>query len=284
MRFEDRLLQREALVPAIVVSVTARFGESERDYPDAALAVLVRALGGESLRLCQACQVPRTFVTEGVLEQSFGVVGIDEILALDAALRGQAAPAKTAIWLDETETGVALRIVDLANGRIVWVESLDPELRELATEAHNFSLTRELHRRIRGDSLTHAFVDLALYPGQHFSLDWVDQWGASNTHLSGFSFSFWDPLVGVGGAYYHVVPSLANTALGLKVLLSVPTTLVRQFSGNSSNPLPDNLLTGVFVVRVPLFESYGLLLTASTNARIGIGIAMLNTSLLPVLP
>lgn len=282
LRFEQHMLQHDALVPAVVVSVAPLYADAAAGYPTAALAALSKVFGAGALRLCEACRVPRIFVDDSGLTQSFGAASIDEIIRLDQSLRGNAPPARTAIWLDETETGVALRIIELATGNIVWVETLDPELKELARSANSFSLTRELHRRVSGEGLTHAFVDMSIYPNQHFSLDWVDQWGESNANLSGFTLSLFDPLVGVGGAYYRIMRGLDNTALGFKILLSVPTALVRQFGGDAN--VTDNLLTGVLVLRWPLFESYGLLLTASTNGRIGIGISLLNTSLLPMLP
>jgi len=44
-------------------------------------------------------------------------------------------------------------------------------------------------------------------------------------------------------------------------------------------------LTGVAVVRVPFGRSnYGALLSASTNGQVGLGISLLNISLLPVIP
>jgi len=45
------------------------------------------------------------------------------------------------------------------------------------------------------------------------------------------------------------------------------------------------LITGVAVVRIPIATSnYGVLLMASTNGRVGVGISLMNTSLLPVIP
>jgi hypothetical protein len=49
--------------------------------------------------------------------------------------------------------------------------------------------------------------------------------------------------------------------------------------------LLDPLLTGVFLVRVPISTSnYAVTLSASTNGRIGVGFSLLNFSVLPFLP
>lgn len=72
--------------------------------------------------------------------------------------------------------------------------------------------------------------------------------------------------------------------MGAKALVSLPTALARAVSGNVGSVL-DPLLSVVLVVRVPIAQSnYGLLLTVSTNGRVGLGFSLLNVSLFPVLP
>jgi hypothetical protein len=227
---------------------------------------------------------PRTYVQEGLVEQVTTNLGAAEITRLDEANRGSSAPARTAIWLDETPDGVSLRIIDLHNSRILLAENFDAAMTDQARTRRNLSLVRELDRRARGDSITHVFFDVTVYPGQHISTDWVDQWGDTNANLTGFSLSLFDPVLGVGGAYYRVIPSALNITVGAKLLMSVPTGLVRGISGEDVDLL-DPLLTGVFMVRVPIARSnYGITFSASTNGRVGVGFSLMNVSLLPFLP
>ena len=284
MRFEDGVFSTNDLTPAIVVSVAPAFEETRAWYPNAALSSLVKVFGAAGLRSCEACMAPRLFVEDGRLEQNMSPLTTPEIIRLDENSRGTAAPARTAIWLDETPTGVSLRIIDLSNSRIVLAENFDPTQFELARSRRNFSLTRELDRRSRGDAITHTFFDIAIYPGQHFSMDFAEQWGDTNHNLSGVTLSLFDPVIGVGAAYYRVVPQALNIAIGGKVLLSLPTAIVSGISGETTQVL-DPLLTGVFIVRVPIASSnYGLVFSASTNGRIGVGVSLMNLSLLPVIP
>lgn len=284
MRVEDGGLALKDLVPAIVVSVTPAFEETRSWYPNAALAALVRVFGSASLRSCEACMAPRLYVEQGQLEQLTTSLGTAEITRLDESARGGAAPARTAIWLDETVQGVSLRIIDLKNSRIVLAENFDPMLVESARTRRTFSLARELERRARGDSIAHTFIDVAMFPGQHVSLDWTEQWGDTNSNLSGVSLSLFDPVLGVGVAYYRVVPNALNIMVGAKVLMSVPTALVINITGQQQQLL-DPLLTGVLVVRVPIASSnYSVTLSASTNGRVGIGFSLMSLSLLPTLP
>lgn len=284
MRLEDGAFVVKDLTPAIVVSVTPAFEESRAWYPTEALATLVRVFGAASLRSCEACMAPRLYVEEGKLEQFTSSLGTAEITRLDEMSRGSASPARTAIWLDETAEGVSLRIIDLKNSRIVLAENFDPRLTESARTRRTFSLARELDRRARGDSLTHTFIDVALYPGQHVSLDWAEQWGDTNANLSGVSVSLFDPVLGVGVSYYRVVPKALNIMVGAKVLLSVPTAVVTGLAGEPQQII-DPLLTAVFMVRVPIGSSnYGVTLSASTNGQLGVGFSLMNLSWMPFLP
>lgn len=284
MRLEDSGSTAKELSPAIVVSVRPAFEETRAWYPNAALASLVRVFGSSSLRSCEACMAPRTWVEDGHIEQVTTDLDLDEIVRLDERFRKDGPPARTAIWLDETSGGVSLRVIDLRNARILVADNFDPGMAERARTYDTVSRTRELERRIRGDSITHTFVDVIMYPGQHVSLDWSEQWGDSNTNLSGLSMSLFDPVLGVGGSYVRVVPSARNILVGGKVLMSLPSAAVSSLTGENTTVV-DPLLTGVFLVRVPIARSnYGVSFSASTNGRVGVGISLLNSSFLPFLP
>lgn len=284
VRMEDGGLAVKDLLPAMVVSVNPAFEETKTWYPTEALATLVRVFGAAGLRSCEACMAPRTYVQEGLVEQVTTNLGAAEISRLDEATRGSSAPARTAIWLDETTEGVSLRIIDLRNSRILLAENFDAAMTGPARTRRNLALVRELDRRSRGDSITHTFFDVTVYPKQHISFDTVEQWGETNANLSGFSLSLFDPVLGVGGSYYRVIPSAFNISVGGKLLMSLPTGLVRGIAGQDVEVL-DPLLTAVFLVRVPIARSnYGITFSASTNGRVGVGFSLMNVSLLPFLP
>lgn len=283
MRQEDGLLDARDVLPTILVSATPRYESSEGWFRARALSLLTTVLGTGGVRLCEACMQPRTQAWEGHLEQSSGPVSLDEIIQLDDRYRGESARALTAIWIDETATGVAIRITDLRSARVVFAQNVDPDLREYRGSARSFRLSEEIERRTRGESLTHALFDLALYPGQHVSIEWADQWGETNANLSGVVFSFYDPVVGIGASYHRAL-EWQNLLLGGQVILSVPT-VVAQAQTDTNADLIDPAFTGVAMARWPFGNSnYAALLSASTNGQIGIGISLLNTSLIPVLP
>ncbi len=283
MRQEDGLLDARDVLPIVLVSAQARYEASAGWFPVAALTTLTQVFGGGAVRSCEACMRPRTVVQDGRLVQTMGPASLDEVRQFDDRYRGQSARAKTAIWIDETASGIAIRIVDLQTARIVFAQNVDPDFREYAGSARSFRLSAELERRVNGGSLTHAIFDAAVYPGQHVSMEWADQFGETNSNLAGFVFSFYDPVMGLGGSYYRVL-EWQNLMISGQGILSLPTVIV-QAQTDSDTELIDPAFTGVFVVRLPFGHSnYAALLTASTNGEVGLGISLLNTTLIPVLP
>lgn len=284
LRVDDGTIDPREVLPAIVVSVEPRYQESVGWFANRALEVLGRAFGKSGLRLCEACMAPRAWVEEGSLTWQTGPVSLDEVVRLDASTRGDALPARSAIWVEEHRGGVGVRIVDLGTGRVIFAQNVDPLLVENANTQRMATLTEELERRARGDALAQTFVDAAVYPGQHISLDFTDQWGKTNANLSGVTLSLFDPVVGLGVCHYRST-RLFNTQLGVKGIVSLPTAVASALTQDDEIEVIDPLLTAVGVVRVPFGRSnYGLLATVSTNGEIGLGLSLLNVRLLPVLP
>lgn len=283
LREADGTLRPVDLAPLILVAAAPRYEASVGWFEVRAAAALVRIYGADAVRICEACMRLRTEVGEGRLVQSSGPIALDEVVALDARYRGSSDAARTAVWIEETQSGVSLRLVDLRSGRMVFAQNIDPDLREYRGSARTFRLAEELERRARGEGLTHAIFDVAAYPGQHISAEWAEQWGETNSNLSGFVLSFFDPVLGVGASYHRVLPWLHMT-VGGQLLLSVPTAVAQAFA-DADVEILDPAVTAVGMVRVPFGRSnYAGLLSVSTNGNIGLGISLLNSSILPVLP
>jgi len=270
------------VTPAVLVSATPRYVTSQDWFGVQAIDVLQSVLG-QGLRLCEACMVPRAFVEQGLLTYQTGAVSLADVVRLDEASRGGATPARSAIWIEETSVGVAVRILALGTGRVLFAQNIDPMLVEDEQTQRNFTLSEELERRSRGRSITQSFLDVAVYPGQHISVDMTEQWGATNKNLTGVTLSLVDPVFGLGAAHYRVV-DLVNVIVGAKLVLSVPTALVRAFDDDAGDVL-DPMVTAVGVVRVPFGRSnYGVVATVSTNGTIGLGLSLMNIRFLPVIP
>lgn len=281
LRVDDGTLPQGDVLPAILVSATPRYEESLPWFGTRVLEVL-RASLGPDLRVCEACGAPRAFTGEGVLAWQAGPVGIEEVVRLDERFRGHATPARSAIWVEEHQRGVAVRIVDLRTAKVLFAQNIDPQLLETRRTQQTYTLAQELDRRARGDSLMQGFADFVVYPRVHISVDWTDQWGPRNGNLTGVSLSLVDPVLGLGLTHFQRVP-LANALVGGKVLVSVPTGVARSFG--DTGEIIDPLLTGVGMVRVPFGRSnYGVTAAVTTNGTFGLGVSLLNVSVLPVIP
>ncbi len=285
LRLEDGRLDRDELLPAMVVSTQPRYQQSAGWFGTRALQALQSALGDSGIRVCEACMAPRVWSSDGTLAWQTGPVSLEEVIRLDDQARGSSLPARTAIWVEESAAGVSLRMVDLGSGRVILAQNFDPNLVEHANTQRMYSLGAELERRARGDSLTQAFFDVAFYPQQHIALDWTDQWGQTNANLSGVTLTILDPALGVGAVHYRRL-DFFDVLVGGKLVASLPRMVVNNFQSEDAvmdDDLLAPLLTGVGVVRVPFGRAnYGALLTVSTNGRVGLGISLMNVSLLPI--
>lgn len=283
LRIDDGRIPLRESTPVILVSARPLYEESAPWFATRVAQILQARFGDASLRICEACMVPRAFVEDGHMAYQTGPIGLDEVARLDDQVRGQADPARAAVWVDEWQGGVSVRIVDLRTGRVIHAQNVDPFLVEYKNTRRMYTFAEEYERRARGESVTQAFVDAVLYPNQHISLDFTDQWGKRNSSLSGVTFSLVDPVAGVGAVHYQRVP-LLNSLVGGQVVVSIPTALVASL-GDDTGEVIDPLLTVVGVLRVPFGRSnYGAVAMVSTNGNVGIGVSLMNIRLLPVIP
>lgn len=283
MRLDDGTLSSAEVLPAMVVRLEPRYEASEGWFAARALDVLSRTFDRSGLRLCEACMAPRAYVEEGRMIYQSGPIGLDEIVRLDEQTRGDGEPARSAIWIDEHRGGVSIRIVDVSTGRVLYAQNVDPSLIEDRNSARLYTMSQELERRARGDSLLQIFGDFAIYPGQHISVDFTDQWGKTNANFSGVTFSLLDPVVGIGGVHARRVP-IVNSLIGAKAIISLPTAVVASVSEDGGDVV-DPLLTLTGFVRVPFGRSnYGVVASGSTNGQFGVGISLMNIRFLPLLP
>lgn len=283
LRIDDGRIPAADTTPVMLVSARPLYEESAPWFGTRVAQILQDRFGSASVRVCEACMAPRAHMAEASMTLQSGPIGLDEVIRLDDQIRGQAEPARAAVWVDEWQGGVSVRIVDLRTGRVLYAQNVDPFLVEYKNTQRMYTFAEEYERRARGESVTQAFVDAALYPGQHLSLDFTDQWGKNNSSLSGVTFSFFDPVGGIGAVHYQRIP-LFDTLVGGQVVISVPTALARSFDDDIGEVI-DPILTVVGVIRVPFGRSnYGALATVSTNGQVGLGISLMNIRFLPVIP
>ena len=291
-RFEEDLqpevdegtLSPKGIGPIILVGATSAYEETRAWFPAAAVRSLVRVFGRSNIRACEACMNPTVRSVGRRLEYNT-VLSLADVVRIDEEQRGKSPPARSAVWMEETPGGMAVRIVSLANGQILFAGNFDGSQTERVRTAEVYNLTTELGRRLRGQSLTHVIIDAGVLPNLHISTDVVEQFGDYNLNLAGLTFSLIDPVVGFGVSYYRVIPQLWDFTIGAKLIASIPTVLALAL--NQGNPVEviDPPLTGVIVARFPIPQTnFAAFASASTNFSFTVGVSMLNVSLLPFLP
>lgn len=270
--------------PIIVVSAQPAFESTRAWYPTAVVSTMLEVFGPDSVRACEACMQPRVDARDGRLEFASGSLSLEEIIAIDTRTRGAGTPARAAAFVDETDEGVSVRIVSLRTGEILFARNVDRSLREMKRTETTWNAIDDLERRLRGESLTHVFIDGVFLGGPHLSFDVLEQFGDRNLNLAGLTVSAWDPLLGVGVSYHRVIPEAFNLTIGAQVIGSIPTIAVNAISSDVGS-LVDPAITGVLVARFPIPQTaFAVVGMASTNGRIGLGLTLMNFTFLPVLP
>jgi len=291
--------QRDGAVPVdvfvLLVSARPAFADTRASYPAAAAAVVVDVFGARQVRACDACMNPRLVEGPRGLRYDTGELTLTDVLALDAAARGSAPGARLGIWLDETPAGVALRVVDLGTGGLLLARHLEPGLSTLQRSARHVTVTEDIQRRLRGDSLTHVHWNLGLYPGQHVGLELLDQFGPERRELAGLSLTLLNPLAGVGGAYHHVFPEAWNVAIGAKVIVGIPGLVIETINDQTGSDADFTAfiggpVTAMATAQLPIFDTnYAVFAFAGLHLprfspTVGVGVSLLNVHVLPILP
>ncbi|MCP4500565.1 MAG: hypothetical protein GY822_11450 [Deltaproteobacteria bacterium] len=283
-KVEEGSLSVQGIGPVLLVGATSAYEETRAWFPTAALESMIRVFGNGNVRACEACMNPMVRVEKQRLEYNT-VLSLADIARLDAEMRGNGPPARAAVWLEETPAGVAIRIISIDNGQVLYAGNFDRLQKERERTAKSYNLSLDLGRRLRGESLTHIFIDFGLLPNQHWSADIVEQFGPYNLNLAGLTLSLIDPLGGMGLSYYRVIPQLWDLTLGVQAIVSLLTAAGYALSPDNPQDLIDPLLTGVLVARWPIpSTNFAVLATASTNFNFTIGVSMMNVSFMPFLP
>lgn len=273
LRMEESVFTVNDVSPMIVVSVAPYFEESKASYANFAVASLQRVFPTSGIRVCTPCMTPQTTQDSRRLEMRIGAPTLEEIREIDSRYRKDAPEAKAAVWLDETKEGVTLRIVDLQTARVVYADNVNPNLVWTQRSSRNFDRARDIHSRLRGQSLSHKIYDFGIYPGPSFALDLVEQWGSGNEHLSGISFSLYNPTLGIGASYGRAFSEFANTMIGGKVHVGVVEAIGRSLTKSDTNLLgPLITYTGFVRVPVPSFGNYGVYAFVNSQSSFGLGI------------
>ena len=183
---------------------------------------------------------------------------------------------KAGMWVSQQGGVVSYRVASLETGVVLASATLvGGESLTFRSESH-YTKASNLRRLAQGQPIFHSYADLGLYPGQHVSFNFVEQWGEDGAYQTGVGLSLAAPIGGVGAVMYKAMPSLSNALVGIKVLVSIPAALARAASSSESGGLDDPLITFVGSIRIPIPQEsgrFGLLAFFSHTGKVGIGVS-----------
>ena len=283
---EDALRQATEADPSLLQQATPmllapplhHWRESRDDFAAAALATLTTIFSTpQAIIPCPDCDAWRLNVRPGNgLDIYNGELSLGELGRLQRDHRYSAAKALTVI--QETPSGVQVRITSLTDGRLIWSRLADSSERlDQVKPWTNFAAERD--RRLRGESLSYVFINLGLYPNPLFQLEFIEQWGDRNQHLSGVAISLLNPNASVGVVYHYMMPKLRRLHLGGS--LYFPLQNLAQSSGSSRDV--SSQFVGQGMVEYTFANSYGMFGSVSSKGQFSIGFNFYNPLFMPFL-
>jgi hypothetical protein len=265
--------------PMLIAMPQAYWSKSQNDFAASCFDTLKNTFPNyqKDLIPCPECSQYRTFVGhDGRLIINSGEVTLMDLNQLKTQPKYRS--ANSILILKETSSGIEARIVDLSQGHLLYSKLAD-HTTTLAGAHHPLNLARELERRRSGQALNYVFIDLGIHPNTLLQVEFLEQWGARNQHLSGFALSFVEPVGSIGGTYHYLLPAnrKLNFSLGVFITLDGMSS-----TSNRANQTPWAVVTQ-WMVQYAISGNYAMFATINSKGNGSIGISFLNPVLFPFL-
>ncbi|MBP6218315.1 MAG: hypothetical protein KA436_06995 [Oligoflexales bacterium] len=202
---EDEVLRAKTL-PMLVASPVHHWEESREDFADAVFRMIDEILPPENTNeskkviLCLECDQHRVNVSPGgstIINN--GPLSLSEIAELKK-LSSTYQEAKSLALIKETPAGMSMRIISLTTGEILFF-SLADSTQTLKDIEPSLNYAREYERRKRGEPIIHSRFNFGFFPSMLVQLEFLEQWGDLNQHITGIGFSFAGPEAAIGLTY-----------------------------------------------------------------------------------
>jgi len=277
-----------SITPILIAPPQAYWQESKEDFAPAVMESLSHVFknSGDMIQ-CALCYENRVYLTnDNRMVTQTGELGIADL----ARLRQNPAykAAKSVMTIEETPSGISVRVVSVDDGRILYAGVAD-STKTLSDAEAPLRLARELDRRARGEALSYVNFDIGFWPDATVQLKFLEQWGSRNQHMSGFVISGFNPTGALGVNYTYMLPwfdrHMTASATGFYKLQSM-------FSNNNGNSdtstsstgrNSDASVVGELKVGYAFSGSYGMFVSGNTDGFVSIGISLMNPVLFPFL-
>jgi hypothetical protein len=265
------------MLPMLVAPPLHYWQESREGFAEAVRQMLQEIFNDSNAILdCQECDTWRlNLETKQKIHISNGELSLADLKRL--AKDPQRSGVKTLALIKETPQGVAMRIIEIEDGAILFSALADATMTlDNIKPYHN--LAQEKERRLREESLSYVFANLGVWPQGTFQLEYVEQWGRRNQHISGIALSIFNPNVALGGVYHYMFPANRRFHASGSIFLpleNVVTSVVEENDAVLSN------FVGQLMIQATFANSYGIFLMGSSEGVVSLGINMYNPLFLP---
>jgi hypothetical protein len=278
-KFGDESEARRELLPILLATPRHLWKESRDDFAASVIATFGRVFTEAGTIInCPDCDTWRLNVRDNQqIMINNGELSLSELGALKQT--PAYANAKTIAFVRETASGVEFKIIALNDGKLVH-QSLSDSTKDLNTVKPYLNYAAERERRLRGESLSYVFVNFGVYPNGLFQLEFIEQWGSRNQHLSGIGISLLNPVFALGGVYHYLMPGRPRLNFSGAIYYPLANAIASAVTDDSD--LSDALVLQASV-QYMFSNSYAAFAAIGTEGGLSIGLTMFNPLFLPIL-
>lgn len=276
-RLEDESGLRKAMFPMLLATPLHHWQESRADFAAGVTKTLTTVAGPENVIIaCTDCDAWRVNVARSnQLQIHNGELSLSELAGLRTIPKyGE---ARSMAVVRETPAGVEMKVISIEDGRILFYALADSS-RNLDDSKPFLNYARERDRRLNGESLSYVFVNMGLYPNGLFQLEFVEQWGSYNQHISGIGLSLFNPVFSLGVVYHYMFPSLKRLHVSGALYYPLQNALTDAVSEDEQ--LADSFV-GQAMIQYAFANSYAVFAAVSSEGNLSLGFNFYNPLFLP---
>jgi hypothetical protein len=188
------------------------------------------------------------------------------------------ASAKTVAFVTETPAGVEFKLIRISDARIMMAFLANSE--ETLDDYNPWTnYAEEVARRKRQESLYYVFLNLGLYPKGLFQVEFLEQWGTRNQHISGVGLSLFGPTGALGFTYHYLWPRYPKFHPSVAVYYKIQS-IFTAISGNEDEDESKGLV-GQIMAQYTIGSSFGVFTALNNDMGITVGVNFYNPIFMP---
>lgn len=267
-RLEDEIGLKKAAFPMLLATPLHHWRESRDDFAAGAMKAITDAVGkDQAIISCSDCDAWRVNVErQNQLQIYNGELSLAELASLRKVPKYD--KARSVATVKETPRGVEMKVISIDDGRILFYALADSS-QNLDNVVPFNNYARERDRRLSGESLSYTFVNVGVYPSALFQLEFLEQWGARNQHVSGIGLSLFNPALALGLVYHYVFPAMPQFHVSGSFFYPLQNALAD--SVDSDRDLA-NSFVGQAMVHYVFSNVYGLFASVNNDGGFSLGV------------